>query len=259
MKCLIADDEPLIRKDIHRTATKVFGESTDFLFAENTDEVLSIIRENTVQIALLDIEMPFLGGIEVARQIREISPKTNVIFVTGHEKYALEAFGTYASDFIVKPINETSLRKAYENLRFPVSKLVVRCFGRFDIIIDGVSVEFKRSQCKEVMAYMIDKRGGEVPEDEFRFLLWTEEEDTEKKRRYVRNIISEIRAALKERGIENIVLNNGKGSYRINREAVDCDYYDYLDGKCVVQKEELQTYMEQYDWAETKRIAFSKK
>ena len=259
MKCLIADDEPLIRKDIHRTAIKVFGESTEFFFAENTDEVLSIVKEQPVQIALLDIEMPFLGGIEVAKQMREISPKTNVIFVTGHEKYALEAFGAYASDFIVKPINESSLRKAYENLRFPVSKLQIRCFGRFDVIINGVSVEFKRSKCKEVMAYMIDKRGGEVPEDEFRFLLWTEEEDTEKKRRYVRNIISEIRSALKECGAENIVLNNGKGSYRINREAVECDYYDYLDGKRSFPKEELQTYMEQYGWAETKRVALAKK
>lgn len=259
MKCLIADDEPLIQRDIHRTAKKVFGESTEFFFAANTDEVLKIVGEQPLQIALLDIEMPFLGGIEVAKRIRELSPKTNVIFVTGHEKYALQAFGAYASDFIVKPINENSLTKAYENLRFPVSKLEVRCFGRFDVIANGASVEFKRSKCKEVMAYMIDKRGGEVPEDEFRFLLWTEEEDTEKKRRYVRNIMSEIRSALKEHGADNIILNNGKGSYRINREAISCDYYDYLDGKRSFPKEELQAYMEQYDWAETKRVSLAKK
>ena len=259
MKCLIADDVPLIQRDVHGTATKVFGENTEFFFAANTDEVLKVIKEQSVQIALLDIEMPFVGGIEVAKEIRKLSPKTNVIFVTGHEEYALEAFDAYASDFIVKPINEDRLRRAYENLRFPIAKLEVRCFGRFDVIANGVSVVFKRSKCKEVMAYMIDKRGGEVPEDEFRFLLWTEEEDTEKKRRYVRNIMSEIRSALKEQGVENIVLNNGKGSYRINRKAISCDYYDYLDGNRSYSREELQTYMEQYDWAETKRIALSKK
>jgi len=255
MKCIIADDELLIRKDIHRTAAKVFGESTVFFLAENTDQVLEIIKKETVQIALLDIEMPFIGGLELARQIRAISPKTNIIFVTGHEKYALEAFGTYASDFIVKPINENSLRKAFENLRFPVPKLKIRCFGRFDIIVDGASVVFKRSQCKEVMAFMVDKRCSDVAEDEFRFLLWSEEEDTDKKRRYVRNIMSEIRTTLKELGVENVVLNDGKGNYRVNRELIECDYYDYLDKKCTFSVEELQSYMEQYNWAERKRVS----
>ena len=258
MRCIIADDEPLIRKDIHRTAAKVFGEGTEFFFAENTDQVLEIIREQKVQIALLDIEMPFIGGVEVAKRIREISPKTNVVFVTGHEKYALEAYAAYATDFIVKPVNEERLRKAYENLRFPVPRLEVRCFGRFDVMVDGSSVTFKRSQCREVMAYMIDKLGGEVSEDEFRYLLWSEEEDTDSKKRYVRNIISDIRIALKERGIENVVINNKSTGYRINRELIDCDYYDYLDGKRTFTQNELESYMEQYDWAEAKRVSFEK-
>ena len=256
MKCIIADDEPFIRKDIHRTAVRVFGEGTEFFLAENTDQVLEILKKERVQIVLLDIDMPFIGGLELAKRIREIAPRTNVIFVTGYERYAPEVFELYVSDFIVKPVNEERLRKAYENLRFPIPKLEIRCFGRFDVMVDGNSVAFKRSQCREVMAYLIDKRGGEVTEDEFRYLLWSEEEDTDKKRRYVRNIISEIRMALKERGIENVVINNNNTGYRINRELVDCDYYDYLDGKRTFTQSELESYMEQYDWAEAKRAYF---
>ena len=43
MKCLIADDEPLILKDIHRTAKKVIGENTEYFLAENSDEALGIL------------------------------------------------------------------------------------------------------------------------------------------------------------------------------------------------------------------------
>ena len=210
----------------------------------------------TVQIVILDIELPFTGGLELARQIREKAPGTNVIFVAEHGRDAVEAFQVCASDYILKPISESRLQMAFENLRFPIPKLQVRCFGRFDVMVDGCSVEFKRSHCREVMAYLIDKRGGEVTEDEFRFLLWTEEEDTDKKRRYVRNIISEIRMALKERGVESVVINNGKTGYRINRKLVTCDYYDYLDGRRPFTRHELLSYMEQYEWAESKRAAF---
>ena len=45
MKCLIADDEPLILKDIHRTAKKVLGENTEYFLAENSDEALGIIEK----------------------------------------------------------------------------------------------------------------------------------------------------------------------------------------------------------------------
>ena len=255
MKCLIADDEPWILKDVHRTAMKVFGPGTEFFLAENSDRALALLEEHTVQIALLDIEMPSIGGLELAKRIREKSPCTNVIFVTGHEKYALEAFGAYASDFLVKPVNEMSLRRAYENLRFPIPMLEIRCFGHFEVFYGGTAVNFKRSQCKEVLAFLIDKRGGGVSEEEIRYLLWSEAEDTEKKRRYVRNIISDVRAAFKECGLENIVGNDGKGNYHVDAIGFYCDYYDYLEGKREFSREELGSYMEQYDWAEGRRVS----
>ena len=197
MKCLIADDEPLILKDIHRTAKKVLGENTEYFLAENSDEALGIIeKENEsgtgIHIAFLDIEMPFISGLEVAKKIQEISPKTNIIFVTGHGKYALDVLEMYVSGFIMKPVNEKSMKKAIENLRYPISTLSIKCFGHFEIFFGDTPVNFKRTQCKEIVAYLVDKKGALVSEDELRFLLWSEDEDTEKKKRYVRNIISDI-------------------------------------------------------------------
>lgn len=255
MKCIIADDEPLILKDTYRTAVKTFGEGWQFFLAENSEQVLEILERETVQVVLLDVEMPVMGGVAVAKEILDKYPGTNVIFVTGHEKYALEAFEACVSDFIVKPVNQQRLQKAFENLRFPIPKLEVRCFGRFEVFYDGVALNFQRSQSKEILAFLIDKRGGGVTEDEIRYLLWSEVEDTEKKRRYVRNIISDIRVTLKEHGVNGVVLNNGKGVYCVDGNTFQCDYYDYLERKNKFTKEELGNYMEQYDWAEEKRVA----
>lgn len=246
MKCLIADDEQFILKDIKRTVVKMLGENTDIYEAENSDEVLEIVMEHNIQIAFLDIEMPYISGLEVAKKIIEVNPRTNIIFVTGHAEYALEAFNLYVSGFIMKPVNEKSMRKAVENLRFPISEFVVKCFGYFEVLYDGKPINFKRSQSKEVFAYLIDKRGAWISEDEIRFLLWSEEDDTDKKKRYVREIIRDIRLTLKEYGIENVIINNNKSCYAVNRDKIRCDLYDYLDGNLKNMK--IDHYMKQYPW-----------
>ena len=255
MKCLIADDEPLILKDTHRTARAVLGEDTEFFLAENSDEVMKIIEEQLsssgegINVVFLDIEMPYISGLEVAKRIQRISPKTNIIFVTGYGKYALDVLELYVSGFIMKPVNKESMTKALDNLRIPVPKLTVKCFGHFEVLYGDKPISFKRSQCKEVLAYLIDKRGMLCSEEELRLLLWSEEEDTEKKRRYIRNIISDIRLALKQYGANDVINTNNKAYYSINKDKLSCDLYDYLDGKIKISKEAAETYMEQYQWA----------
>ncbi len=256
MKCLIADDEPFILKDIHRTAKKVLGDNTEFFLAQNSDEVIKIIQQEMafetsegIQIAFLDIEMPYKNGLEVAKSIQSISPRTNIIFITGHDKYAVDILEMYVSGFIMKPVNEKKMQKAVDNLRFPISELKVKCFGQFEVLYGGIPIDFKRSQCKEVLAYLIDKRGALVSEEELRYLLWSEEEDTEKKRRYIRNIISDIRTAFRAYGLEDIIINDNKGCYSLNKEKISCDLYDYLEGRKQYSREELDGYMRQYTWA----------
>ncbi len=180
MKCLIADDEQLILRDIKRTAAKVLGENTEFFEACNSDEVFSLIQKYDIPIVFLDIEIPFISGLEIAARLQKLKPRTNIIFVTGNEQYALNALSMYVSGFLMKPVSEAAMRKAVENLRDPIPKLMVKCFGHFEVLYDGKPVDFKRSMCKEVFAYLIDKRGAFVSEDEIRYLLWSEEEDTDK-------------------------------------------------------------------------------
>ncbi|HOR21775.1 MAG TPA: hypothetical protein PLY43_03540, partial [Ruminococcus sp.] len=105
-------------------------------------------------------------------------------------------------------------------------------------------VKFSRKDSKEVFAYLIDKRGAEVSEDELRYILWEENEDSDKKKIYIRNIIYDIRRSLEACGVTDVVLNS-KGSYSINTPKLNCDYFDYLRGKKAVGSA-MEEYMEQY-------------
>ena len=86
MKYLIADDEPLILKGTYYEVREVLGEEAEIYLANSAKEALQYVEENRsevtgegIEIAFLDVDMPGMSGIEVAEQIRRISPQTRII------------------------------------------------------------------------------------------------------------------------------------------------------------------------------------
>ena len=122
MKILIADDHPMIVDDL-KDETESLLPGAVCICTSNPLEILPLFAEHLCDIVLLDIEMGSKNGIAVARKILEIKPRTNIIYITGHPKYALESYSTYASAFLVKPITTEHLQNAYSHLRFPISRL----------------------------------------------------------------------------------------------------------------------------------------
>ena len=60
---------------------------------------------------------------DIAKGVLEKHPRTNIIYITGYEKYAVESYETNASTFLLKPITRKALEKALNNLRFPISDI----------------------------------------------------------------------------------------------------------------------------------------
>ena len=69
--------------------------------------------------AILDIDMPNMNGIDMAEVLTGLKPEINIIFLTGHKKYALDSYKVFASGFLLKPVNEDELKKVFDNLRYP--------------------------------------------------------------------------------------------------------------------------------------------
>jgi len=118
LKTLIVDDEPPARNRLREVladcsasvAIQVVGEASDGLHA------LNFLNDNAVDVVLLDIRMPTMDGIEVARHAQKLEPPPAIIFTTAFDAYAVKAFELNAIDYLLKPIRRerllTALKKA---------------------------------------------------------------------------------------------------------------------------------------------------
>ncbi len=111
---LIADDEPLLRERLVSLLARIWPELQIVATARNGREAVELFDEHSPDIAFLDVHMPGMNGIEAARCIAQ---RAEVVFVTAHEQYAVEAFRQGALDYIVKPFDLERLIETVHRLR----------------------------------------------------------------------------------------------------------------------------------------------
>lgn len=104
-RILIADDEPIERAVISKTIKNYFGEEVEIYQAVNGREAIEIFRSKDCQVALLDISMPGINGLEAAEEIRRGNSVCSIIFLTAYDEfdYAKRAIRVQALDYLLKP------------------------------------------------------------------------------------------------------------------------------------------------------------
>ena len=113
LTCIIVDDEPLAIKLLESFVTKTPGME---LLGSYTDsvEAINAVKELQPNLLFLDIQMPDLNGMELARMIPE---STRVIFTTAFKEYAFESYEVKALDFLLKPIRYNKFMAAIEKAK----------------------------------------------------------------------------------------------------------------------------------------------
>lgn len=111
---LIADDEPLLREILEARLAVVWPELKIVAQARNGRQAVEMFEEFKPTICFLDVHMPSLSGIEVARQI---GSRAHLVFVTAFDHYALEAFEHGVLDYLVKPVSAARLGETVERLK----------------------------------------------------------------------------------------------------------------------------------------------
>ncbi len=109
--CLIVDDESPARDELRFLLQEIDG-VTVVGEAATADEAMVLLQSVAYDVVLLDIRMPGMDGLELARRMRSVSPSTAVIFTTAYPDHAVEAFDLNAADYVVKPVEEERLRRA---------------------------------------------------------------------------------------------------------------------------------------------------
>ena len=247
MKILAADDEMLQLNRLERTIAEAIPNAETISFSQPSKIVEWIEQGGEADIAFLDIEMGSMNGIQIAKKLIAAKPRTNIIFVTGYIEYAFDAFKVHASDYITKPVSVEKIRQAMRNLRYGMSKPFVRTFGDFDLFIDGSPV-LLRKKSKELLAYLVYKRGGVANKKEIAAVLF-EDDYSATTQDYLKKIYRDLEDTLKKQGAGNLLVK-GFNQYAVDVTKFDCDLYDYDAGKPEALKAYKGDFMAQYDWAE---------
>ena len=244
----IAVDDEILMLGALVAAIKVSPDISEVFQFSGCDEALAFVKENSVDVAFLDINMRGMGGLALAEKICCVCPDCKIVFCTGYEEYAISAFKLHASGYLMKPVSAKDVQVEIDNIkgiRQNQKPLTVKCFGNFEVYAKGEKLTFKRSKTKELFAFLIDRNGAGVTVAEIGVALW-ENDGEQKNHNYIHQLFRDLRQSLEAIGMEEIFERNNY-LYSVNPKKIDCDYYSYLKtGK----PEFIGEYMSQYTWAE---------
>lgn len=247
MKVIYVDDEPMQIKNFCLTVEGM--ERIDYLGTfEKSQDALEWVKKNEVDVAFLDIEMPNINGIELARKLKEINQNIRIIFVTAYEQYALDAFGVNAIGYLLKPYTsediEKELTKAYYVRDIPKAEIQIKTMPNLQIYVDGKSLQLGQTKQVEMLAFFVDRGEDGVTKLDAMNALWSEYSSES----VYWTTMSRMKSMLDEAGISNLIISKGQSKY-INMGIVDCDLYHMLAGEEAAVQNYDGRYLEEYVWA----------
>ena len=254
MRIMCVDDEPLALKMLEMSIQKAKPDAEVKSFRKPR-ELLEAAQQDGCDIAFLDIHMRGMNGVELAKELKGVNPKMNIIFVTGFSDYAGDAMSLHASGYIMKPVNKDKIERELSDLRFPITPksnalLRVQCFGNFDVFTpDGAHVRFERSKAKEVFAYLVHKQGSSCTTRELFAAIFEDEPYEKKLQNLLQTYIYAMIKSLKAVGAEAAVVRS-YNALAVNPEVLDCDYYRFKELDAGAVNAYQNEYMSQYYWAD---------
>ncbi len=227
----------LALRDLERQLQKIGGIEVADKFQDGAS-ALEAAPGIQPDVVFLDIDMPEMNGVELAERIQELLPRTEIVFVTAYEEFAVKAFELNAIDYVLKPVHSerlvrtiarlSSRKEAADEEDTPEDKpTLIRCFQCLQIdFAEPESIPWRTSKSQELFAYLIHRRTQPVRKDALLDLLWPE---ADLKRGYTQlyTAIYQIRKTLTARGIDIQIGNHEKGYLlHLNGLKLDVDEWE---------------------------------
>ena len=128
---VIAEDEPVLRAQLGKLLGKVWPQLTVAAAAEDGFQAMQALSQHEPDVLFLDIEMPGLSGLEVARRA---SRRHHVVFLTAYDQYAVAAFDEGAVDYVMKPVSADRLAKACDRVKARLASAPSNLDGLLDAL-----------------------------------------------------------------------------------------------------------------------------
>ncbi|WP_053373841.1 response regulator [Paenibacillus sp. FJAT-27812] len=172
MKALLIDDERLALVQLER----MLRQTTEVTSIESFQNPLHAVEQAAVlqpDIIFLDIHMPEISGLQAAELLSEVCPLADIVFVTAHDEYAVQAFELNAMDYVLKPLQMSRLQKTMDRLTkrrglpaAPIAEIdhtqKINCFKMLKFQSSGQQPElpkWRTAKAQELFAYLLHHRG----------------------------------------------------------------------------------------------------
>ena len=117
-RALIAEDEPLLREQLKKRLAEAWPDLVVAAEAAHGGQAVAMFDADPVDVAFLDIRMPVMSGLDVARAIGE---RAHVVFITAYDEYAIAAFEEGAVDYVLKPVSPERVARVVARLKARLS------------------------------------------------------------------------------------------------------------------------------------------
>jgi len=250
MRIILLDDEPLSLELLEDAIREVIQEVDIFPY-NSAKRFLEDLNNLRADVYFLDIQMSNYSGIAIAEKIKEKNERSNIVFVTGYDSYKAAAMDLYASAYLLKPVSPQNVREALQHLRYATTqkllqKPYVQTFGLFAFYVDGRAVTFHRRKSKELLAYLIHRRGEIISRQHLTYILYEDETHSRSSQKNLYTVYKALCNDLELAGVSHILQSYPEG-LSIDRNEISCDLYEYLKGNIALYK---GYYMEDYEWGE---------
>lgn len=251
MNIIYVDDEkPAI--DNFRLTVENFPEIGTLHTFQSGMEALTFAEQHTIDVAFLDMNMPGIHGLTLAKALKKQDPQIRVIFVTAFSQYALDAWGVDATGYLMKPYTAAEIRKELSKCIYhplPSHRVVIETIPTLSILVDGAPLFLAGAKPREMLALLVDRGTRGFSMGEGIACLWPERAADAGTQSLYRMTWKRLADALENVGVGDILTTSENRRY-LKTEQVECDLYRILAGDKKAARKYNGAYLQEYAWAE---------
>lgn len=253
MKIVAVDDKKLARDTLEQAIRKA-APFAELAVCRDAEEVLALPDLSSLDVAFVDVRLPRMSGVALARELKRLNPRINIVFATGYDEYMPDAFALRSSGYIVKPVTDADVAAELDGLRYPPAPsrygLFFRCFGNFEAFVEGKALHFERTRTKELLAFLVDRRGAIVTLREAQAVIFADSCPNDKTASsYMRTLAGDLKKTFRTYHHEDALVRS-YGKIGLDTRRASCDYWDFLQDDPMAIRDWRGEYMDQYSWAE---------
>lgn len=258
---LAVDDEKYPLKSMEKELKIVFPNESIFTKSSGK-EAITFVKEKVdagekIDYAFLDVEIGSINGIELGKSIKELCPKSKIIFCTAFSQYACESYQMHAIGYLLKPVMAKDIIEVLQAMdsewleakKKKSENIYVQTFGNFEVFVNGKPIKFEREKSKEILAYLVDRKGAQVTIAELTGILFENKPCDRSTMNQTHTMLSSLKKSLANVGVDDLIIKSWK-HIAVDISKLNCDMYELIKGSVLAINAYQGEYMSNYSWAE---------